>query len=44
MKKYKSKKITHQGTENKINVEGSKQELTITREFDLPLQLLFEAR
>jgi len=27
----------------KINVEEGKQELTITREFDLPLELLFKA-
>jgi uncharacterized protein YndB with AHSA1/START domain len=27
----------------KINVEDSKQELVITREFDLPLELLFKA-
>src|ERR1700727_2819566 len=27
----------------KINVEEAKQELVITREFDLPLELLFEA-
>ena len=27
----------------KINAEDSKQELTITREFDLPLELLFKA-
>lgn len=27
----------------KINVENGKQELTITREFDLPLELLFRA-
>src|ERR1700740_1953679 len=27
----------------KINIEENKQELTITREFDLPLELLFKA-
>lgn len=27
----------------KVNAEASKQELTITREFDLPLELLFKA-
>lgn len=27
----------------KINAEGGKQDLTITREFDLPLELLFKA-
>ena len=27
----------------KINAEDGKQELTITREFDLPLELLFQA-
>jgi len=27
----------------KINAEDGKQELTITREFDLPLELLFKA-
>src|SRR5689334_122296 len=27
----------------KINAEGGKQELVITREFDLPLELLFKA-
>ena len=29
--------------ETKINAEDGKQELTITREFDLPLELLFKA-
>ena len=28
----------------KINAEDGKQELVITREFDLPLELLFKAR
>lgn len=31
------------GQKTKINAEEGKQELTITREFDLPLELLFKA-
>lgn len=31
------------GTKTKVNAEEGKQELTITREFDLPLDLLFKA-
>ena len=31
------------GLKTKINAEDSKQELVITREFDLPLELLFKA-
>ena len=31
------------GLKTKINAEDGKQELTITREFDLPLELLFRA-
>ena len=31
------------GRKTKINAEDGKQELTITREFDLPLELLFKA-
>ena len=31
------------GQKTKINAEDSKQELLITREFDLPLELLFKA-
>ena len=27
----------------KVNAEDGKQDLTITREFDLPLELLFKA-
>ncbi|HTA28580.1 MAG TPA: ATPase, partial [Bacteroidia bacterium] len=27
----------------KVNAEDGKQELTITREFDIPLELLFKA-
>jgi hypothetical protein len=31
------------GQKTKINAEDGKQELLITREFDLPLELLFKA-
>lgn len=31
------------GHKTKINAEGGKQELVITREFDLPVELLFKA-
>src|SRR6266513_2761911 len=31
------------GEETKVNAEEGKQELVITREFDLPLELLFKA-
>ena len=43
MKKYKSKKQNNMEQKTKINAEDGKQELMITREFDLPLELLFKA-
>src|SRR6185436_4685335 len=43
MKKYKSKKQHVMERKTKITAEDGKQELTIPREFDLPLELLFKA-
>jgi len=43
IKKYKTKKSNSMEQKTKINAENGKQELMVTREFDLPLELLFKA-
>src|SRR6202042_2414558 len=39
----KNKKFANMEQKTKISAEDGKQELVITREFDLPLELLFKA-
>src|SRR6186997_1842908 len=43
MKKYRSKKQNTMERKTKINAREGRQDLMITRDFDLPLDLLFKA-